>query len=115
MTDEAKKRTDYNRELQYRIGRRTPGWPNGKPKKSVAEAIARQKEFERNYGPTAIDEWQEAGIIKDATERVAIELYYGVNGQTPPTLKEIGKELRISKQRVSQIIKQVLERRQKQE
>lgn len=105
-------RNKYERERRYRKGLRTPGWTPGKKKEPVLAAIERQQSFKARY-PDAkgtLDEWESIGILKDYTERLAFEKYHGVDGQLPATMAEIGQELRVSRQRVDQIIKAVLAR-----
>lgn len=105
-------RNRYERERRYRKGLRTPGWTPGKKKGPVLAAIERQQSFKARYpDPKAtLDEWEALDILKDYTERLAFEKYYGVDGQLPATLAEIGEELRVSRQRVDQMIKKVLAR-----
>ena len=48
--------------------------------------------------------------ILSEREKIVINKYYGIDGCKPLTLEEIGKELRLTKERVRQILERTLKK-----
>ncbi len=102
------------REYSYRRGV-DPNRKQGLNQKSIDQQLARQQEFLAKYpnSKVTLDEWQKVNILQGATDRIAVEMYYGLDGQSPQSLESIGQRFEVTKQCVDKWLKKIQKRLEK--
>lgn len=65
---------------------------------------------ERAYDNALSDDMEKALNTLTEREKVILTLYFGLNGEEPMTLEEIGKELKLTRERIRQIKEKAIQR-----
>jgi RNA polymerase primary sigma factor len=65
---------------------------------------------ERTYDHALSEDMEKALNTLTERERVILSLYFGLNGEEPMTLEEIGKKLKLTRERIRQIKEKAIQR-----